>query len=164
MIKHLWSNSTYKKDAAYIHSLKNCELLKNLKQAQLNYLLKNLHKRTYEKNENIFQQDNTGNATYIILSGNVNIHYKAEKTASILNNTDISILSPGAFFGETNLYQDDAIRRVSATSTQKSILLSLFVADLRNIAKVYPKIATQLLLNLGEILSTRIEQITQSNL
>lgn len=163
MIKELWLNALYKKDATYINSLQQCELLKHLSHRQLNHLLKHLHKRTYEKNENIFQQDSTGNAAYIILEGQVNIHYREAKNTKS-NNTDISLLPAGSFFGETNLYQNIGTRVVSATSNKKTILLSLFKTDLIHLAKTQPKITTQLLLNLGEVLSTRIEQITQSHL
>lgn len=165
MIKNLWTNALFRKEAIYINNLKQCELFKNLSSNQLHYLLKNLHKRTYEKQENIFQQDSTGNAAYIILEGMVNIHYKdlkAEKDSNL--NTNISVLTAGAFFGETNLYQKTGIRVVSATSTKKTILMSLFKTDLQNLSTGKPKIAMQLLLNLGEVLSTRIEQITQTHL
>ncbi|MBE8221612.1 MAG: cyclic nucleotide-binding domain-containing protein [Bdellovibrionales bacterium] len=164
MIKHLWNNALYQKDAIYINNLQQCELLKNLSSRQLNYLLKNLHKRTYQAQENIFQQDSAGNATYIILEGNVNIHYKDTKLKSNPDNTDISILSSGSFFGETNLYQETGSRVVSATSIKKTTLLSIFKTDIQNMIISKPKIATQVLLNFGEVLSTRIEQITQTHL
>lgn len=164
MIKYLWNNALYQKEAIYINNLQQCELLKNLSSNQLYYLLKNLHKRTYEAQENIFQQDSAGNAAYIILEGNVNIHYKDTKEKSNAINTDISALPVGSFFGETNLYQAEGARVVSATSIKKTILLSLFKTDLQRMIISKPKIAMQLLLNLGEVLSTRIEQITQTHL
>lgn len=164
MIKNLWNNALYQKEAIYINNLQQCELLKNLSGHQLCYLLKNLHKRTYEAQESIFKQDSAGNATYIILEGNVNIHYKDTKPKSNSANTDISVLPAGAFFGETSLYQETGARVVSATSIKKTILLSLFKTDLQRMATSRPKIAIQLLLNLGEVLSTRIEQITQTHL
>ncbi|MBE8162537.1 MAG: cyclic nucleotide-binding domain-containing protein [Bdellovibrionaceae bacterium] len=164
MIKSLWNNALYQKEAIYIHSLQQCELLKNLSSGQIYYLLKNLHKRTYQAEENIFQQDSSGNAAYIILEGNVKVHYKEAKAESNLTNTDISILPAGSFFGETNLYQKTGTRVVSATSIKKTILLSLFKADIEQMTSCKPKIAMQLLLNFNEILSTRIMQITQTHL
>jgi F420-non-reducing hydrogenase small subunit len=106
---------------------------------------------TYDKNDVVFREGDTGNAMYIIQSGAIEISRMRDGSKTVL-----AILEKGNFFGEMALI-DTSRRSATATSISRSRLLVFTRETLMERIRQDPGVVTHLL-------NTLCKRLTDTNL
>ncbi|GAA3922221.1 cyclic nucleotide-binding domain-containing protein [Litoribacillus peritrichatus] len=122
-------------------SKKHCQLL-----------VPDMHLRTYQNNEVIFRQGETGIGAALILSGQVNI---------TSNDKTLATLGSGDFFGEVALVVDEP-RTANAVTTENTEVIFFLRQNLDELTDRYPRDGARLMRNLAKILATRLRISNQS--
>lgn len=81
----------------------------------LRYLVKDVEREVFVKNQTIFHKDDTGDALYVVFEGSVKIHF---------DDHVYSVLNSGECFGEYALI-DDKTRSASVTACERTIVLKI---------------------------------------
>ncbi len=121
-------------------------LFKGIPKTALNTLCKEMHVRSYNKDETIFKKDDDGEGVILILSGTVAI--KSGKTL-------LTELKKGEFFGEVALSFTDK-RTATALCTEPTELVFFLRQDLKDWIDHSPSMAALFLLNLNKVLAERL--------
>jgi CRP/FNR family transcriptional regulator, cyclic AMP receptor protein len=103
-----------------IESLKGLSLFKRLTARELRALDELLHDRSYQKEEVIFDEGDTGLGLFIVMSGRVKIvssHAALQRLAPEFG--------PGDFFGELALFEESQ-RTARAVASEPTRVLALF--------------------------------------
>lgn len=100
--------------------------------------------RTYEDNEVIFLEHETGEELYIIQQGKV-------KITKIVDNNEImlAVLEPGDIFGEMAILEDKP-RNASALSFGKTVMLAVNKNNFQSMVISQPQLATKIITVLSE--------------
>lgn len=154
MTRYLWNNF-FKKDKQkeLKDILEEVPLFKNLSDKELETLIKIMHLRNFTKDEIVFKEKEPGAGMYIIVSGQVKIFYK-----SLLGKEEeLTLLNKGDFFGELALL-DESPRSATAKAVEVTELLSFFRADLIELIKKEPSLASRILFELAKITGMRLRE------
>lgn len=100
----------------------------------------------------VVRQDETGDALYIVISGEVQVTHRRDGRDILL-----ATLGPGDFFGELALV-DDGPRSATVTAMQESLMLKVPQGVLRALAGVYPNAAFKLLMTIAKVLVSRMRK------
>jgi len=103
-----------------IENLKGLSLFKRLTSRELRELDELLHERSYQKDEVIFDEGDTGLGLYIVVSGRVKIvssHAALQRVAPECG--------PGDFFGELAMFEESQ-RTARAVAAEPTQVLALF--------------------------------------
>jgi CRP-like cAMP-binding protein len=122
---------------------------------QLESLGASLQRRRCRAGETIFRQNDPGNSLFIIESGVVKVQRASAEGKEVI----LAILSPGDFFGELALL-DEEPRSADAVAKEDSTLLVLDRADFQKFIVQDPSAATRLLAALSRRLR-RTDQLVQ---
>jgi CRP-like cAMP-binding protein len=131
--------------------LRSIPLFHGLTEDDLSALAGELKSRAFQAGELIFAQGDSGNAMYIIESGEVNIHLPGEASRRI----SLADLARGEFFGELALF-DEQLRSASALATTDVVVLELQHAHLERYLANRPRAAMA-------ILRTMSQRLRQTN-
>lgn len=99
-----------------------------------------LRERKYTAGEAIFARGDSGDAMYIVVSGDVNIYLPGDASRRV----SLEDLSRGQFFGELSLF-DEQPRSASAVATTDCVLLELGHATLGDYIEQRPRAAMAIL-------------------
>jgi CRP-like cAMP-binding protein len=161
MVKSMWDNifNAPKVDTEISAALTNNLVFQNLSYLEMNLVKKLVHKRTYRPGEVIFRQGEIGVGMYIIVNGNVNISVENQvDLKSDQQETLITQLKAGDFFGETALVEASSRRPATATAANDVTLLGFFKPDLSEILDRNPRLGALLLSRIADILSRRLKE------
>ena len=105
-------------------TLGRMEMFKGLSKPQQTVLVDSLTEERYAKDEHIIEQDEKGDAFFIIVSGSVRLTRRdpAATDAFILIKDK---LLPGAYFGEMALLQPEGRRMATVTANEATVVMSL---------------------------------------
>jgi CRP/FNR family cyclic AMP-dependent transcriptional regulator len=140
-----WRLIEFLRDGEQLHRLEllaKVPLFAHLSRRQLGKLLVKLFEKSYGAGELIFTQGEPGKALFVVFTGKVAIfrddHEREEQLAT---------LSPGAYFGELALI-DDQPRFASARADEPAVLLMLYKSDFDDLVEGHRTIAIKIMTNL----------------
>lgn len=126
-----------------------------LQPQDLDELVRTTRTRLYERGDIIFHKDDPGYTLFIIISGAVKISVSSREGDEII----LAILTPGQFFGEMALF-DDQPRSADAEAIQPTEVLMVQREDLIRLLERRPRMAiTQLLKLLAQRLRATDELV-----
>ncbi len=163
MVNFLWENLFQSKEGQSSTSLalKENILFQDLSFSQFKLLEKIINVRNYRPGENVFRQGEVGVGMYIIVKGTVNVYVEEVAPASgEIQQTLVTQLKRGGFFGELALVEDNGRRSATVTAHEECILIGFFKPDLTEIVERNPTAGVKILMRLGEVLSTRLRETT----
>jgi CRP/FNR family transcriptional regulator, cyclic AMP receptor protein len=146
-----------KKKNPRMAQLKGVSLFTDLKLSQLRIVNSLLHERNYLANEIIFDEDDEGQALYIVISGKVRV----ERVG--LDDKKNVEFGPGEFFGELALLED-APRTSTARATEDSVLLALFRTEFLSLLELHSTIGSKISYALARDLAGKLRRSITSNL
>ena len=154
-MKALYNNFFRKKDSSnpVLQALGNIPIFENLRDSELNDVVRLTHERTYKLDEHVFKKLAPAEGMYVIMNGAVEINDPD-------SGTIFASLESGDFFGELALL-DEEPRSASAVSTQPSTLIGFFRTDLLTLMKRSPELGNKILLNLSRVLGERLRRTNQ---
>jgi len=136
-------------DDERIQELNGLTLFKGLSARELRELDELLHQRSYQKDEVIFDEGDTGLGLFIVVSGRVKI---------ISSHANLKRLAPecgrGDFFGELALF-DEAKRTARALATEPTELVALFRTEFFGLLERDRNIAAKILYELSRTVCRR---------
>lgn len=94
-----------------------------------------MKEQQFKKNTHIMRQGDRSQTLYIIVSGRAKVFINNEEG----DQTVLSLLSQGDYFGELSLF-DDCPRSASVYTTENTTVLSLNQTDFREIFNKYPEL------------------------
>ncbi len=162
MLKALWEG-LYKetaKDTASV--LRENILFRDLSDRELKFVANTVHIRNYRAGETIFRQGQTGFGMYIIESGSVNISVKADPQNENQEETVLTTLENGDFFGELALVEENGKRSASAIAGTDAMLIGFFKPNLFDIIQRRPSTGVKISLRLNEVLGKRLIETNRS--
>jgi CRP-like cAMP-binding protein len=130
-----------------LERLRSLSLFVDLTPAELRIVDGLLHERDYIENEVIFDEGDEGQAIYIVIEGEVLI-----RRQGMGENGKLALLTPGKFFGELALLDDEprAAQAVAATNCRLAVFFRAdFLGLLDTHARVASKIGRQLARHIG---------------
>jgi CRP-like cAMP-binding protein len=160
----LWDN-IFRKDAQekeLIQRLKENILFESLSYKELRFIEKIVHERVYRANEVIFRQGEAGVGMYIIHKGNVDIYVNEAAAGSEESEqeTQVTQLSEGDFFGEISLVEANGRRTASAITSTDTRLIGFFRPDLVELLNRNPHVGAKVVFKLAEVLGRRLAETT----
>jgi len=105
---------------------------------------------SFKDGELIVEQDSTGDAMFLIVTGSVKVSHHVDGKV-----IDLAVLEGGSFFGEIALV-DHGPRSADVLARGDCSLLKIPQGTLRALAGVYPNAAFKLLLTVGRVLVARM--------
>jgi CRP/FNR family cyclic AMP-dependent transcriptional regulator len=136
--------------------LKNIQLFESLENDDLERLATRLEERRYEAGQSVFEQNDEGNAVFLIHEGAVDITLGQGKTQVI-----VASYYPGQYFGELSLL-DGAPRSAGAVATKPTVLLTLEREDFVDFVKRDPAAALLIMHEIGERIRSTNELMTRT--
>jgi CRP/FNR family cyclic AMP-dependent transcriptional regulator len=136
-------------DEQRIRELKGLSLFRDLSGRELRALDELLHERSYEKDEIIFDEGDTGLGLFIVVSGRVRI---------VSSHAALKRLAPecgrGDFFGELALF-DEAKRTARAVAIEPTEVVALFRTEFLGLLERDHGIAAKILYELSRTVCRR---------
>lgn len=161
----LWDN-VFKKSRkeADIHAiLKENFLFKDLTDRELRFVEGIVHVRRFHPGEAVFRQGEVGVGMYIIAKGRIEI-FVSDNSQLPANEEGreifITQLTPGDFFGELSLVEENGRRSASALARDESTLIGFFKPDLMEILSRSPSTGVKIVSRLAEVLGRRLKETT----
>ena len=157
----LWTDLFRKKKAGrseLTEILRENVLFQTLTKRELRYLSSFVYERVYQPEESIFAQNDRGLGMYLIVKGRVAIRTQATPG---MNETLVTLLNEGSFFGELALVDPAHLRSAYATAMERSVLIGFFKPDLLEILERKPEMGVKLMLNLSAVLGRRLVETTE---
>jgi len=114
--------------------------------------------KKYKKADILFRKEGQGQEMYVVLSGQIEIYDMVDGKEQTL-----AIHSRGDIFGEMGLIRGE-VRSASARAREDAEVLEVNADTLIKIQRKYPRISSRLFLNLGKILSKRLQHRTDKYL
>lgn len=171
LLKFLWKSvSIFEGPMTIPKFLRNIDLLRDLSYGQLKSLSQYLHHRSFDPQEVIFKQGQTGIGFYLVYSGYVDA--VADKAGPNMGSKDpettlVTTLTRFDHFGEMALLQDNSIRNVTMVAQDRCELLGIFQPDIDNMIDLHPTIAAKLIQAVSRVVANRsmllLEEIKRLN-
>lgn len=133
-----------------IEQIRKVGLFATLKQPELRVIDGLLYERQYLKDEIVFDEDEEGQALYVVLRGKILICRQGEPVSGF-----ISEIPAGVLFGELALL-DGAPRAAQARAADDCVLASLSRADFKGLIDEHAVIASKILFQLACELGARL--------
>ena len=124
--------------------VKSVEIFKNFDNNEIDTLISKSHKRNFEPNQNIVNENDEGNSLFIILSGNARVYIDKND-----ENIKLGLLSSGDAFGEFSLLTGDK-RTATVKATTHLQCLEISKDALQNIIEKNPSLIDNLALIMAE--------------
>ncbi len=156
MLKSLWEGLYKGTSKGTPAVLRENILFKDLSTRELMFVANTVHIRNYRAGETVFRQGQTGFGMYIIESGSVNISVKADPHDVKQDETVLTNLETGDFFGELALVEENGQRSASATAISDAKLIGFFKPNLFDIIQRSPSTGVKISLRLNEVLGKRL--------
>jgi len=143
-------------ESPQLATLRSVSLFSQIATSELRAIRGLLHRRTYLKDEIIFDEGEEAQAIYFILSGKVVICRQGRP----LDGT-IAELGPGQCFGEMALL-DNSPRMAQVRAAEDCTLDVLFREDFLSLLQTHSQIASKLSLELARMMGKRLRQNVNS--
>lgn len=140
-------------DEQRIKSLNGLSLFKELTQRELRELDELLHERSYQKDEVIFDEGDTGLGLFMIVSGKVKIvssHPALQHLAPVFG--------PGDYFGELALFEESQ-RTGGAVALEPTQVLALFRTEFFSLLERNRRIGVKILFELSRTVVSRSRKL-----
>jgi CRP/FNR family transcriptional regulator, cyclic AMP receptor protein len=141
-------------DEPRIQELKELCLFKGLTVREIRELDDLLHNRTYQKDEVIFDEGDTGLGLFLVVSGRV----KISSSYAALNQLAPEF-GPGEFFGELALF-DEAPRTARAIAAEPTQIVALFRTEFFSLLERNHGMAAKILFELSRTVCRRSRRLT----
>ncbi|MGP0593229.1 Crp/Fnr family transcriptional regulator [Nitrospira sp. T9] len=138
----------------YKQSIKKIPLFSELADQELNLLAASGSRQKFPDKNVIFQEGDSGEVLFIILSGKVKVLLTGKNGQEFI----LSHLGPGNFFGEMAILES-APRSASVITVERSEFFLLGRKELTELLKHHPDIAMKILKNLSQRLRKVSEQV-----
>jgi CRP/FNR family cyclic AMP-dependent transcriptional regulator len=125
-------------------SLSRVPLFKRLTAAELEQLAEAVDQVKFDADETIFNEQDKGDALYVVESGSVRIWVLDEDVKPVT----LTELKPGEFFGELAVL-DRGARSTNATATEETILHRLSSDDFQKFLMEHPDVAIDVICEIG---------------
>ncbi|MBN1585969.1 MAG: cyclic nucleotide-binding domain-containing protein [Candidatus Omnitrophica bacterium] len=137
-----------------VDRLKKIPLFCDLSDEDLALLASVAIEQSLNSGEAVFQQGDTPDGLYVVLSGNVQIEHE-----SLFSTERVStlLLSDGDFFGEMALF-DSGVRSATARAVEGAVLLKIDRGVFQNLVSEHPATAGKLILPLMQAIVPRMRQ------
>jgi len=136
-------------DDRRIRELRAMLLFKELSSRELNEVEQLLHKRTYLKDEIIFDEGDVGLGLFIVVNGRV----RATSTLEAFKNINAEFCC-GDFFGELSLF-DEGPRTARITAIEPANVVALFRAEFFSLLERNRIIAAKILFEISRTVCRR---------
>ena len=147
---------TGKFESPQLATLRGISLFSQIATGELRAIRGLLHRRTYLKDEIIFDEGEKGQAIYFILQGKVLICRQGRPVDGV-----IAELGAGQCFGEMALL-DNSPRMAQVRATENATLDVLFREDFLGLIQTHSHIASKLSLELARMMAERLRQTVNS--
>jgi CRP-like cAMP-binding protein len=104
-----------------VQVLQRSALFEGVEAADLESLLPDLHRRSFEAGIHVFREGDLGQHLYLILNGEVKIARSGPGGAEVV----FAVLLPGDLFGELALLEEGAVRTADAVAVRPTECLTL---------------------------------------
>jgi CRP-like cAMP-binding protein len=121
-------------------------LFENISHHKCRELVTDMHPRTYQAGEKVFNSGDIGTSVVLILSGQIEIRAGEKLLAE---------LGPGDFFGEVALVIDEP-RTADAIAISDAELIFFLRSDLEEWIQRSPRDGAQFMLNIARVLAARL--------
>lgn len=128
-------------------------ILRGLDDGEWRTLLEFVERQMFPSGVRILQQGDVDRTLYILESGHVDVVIEMSERSEV-----VATIGPGSVFGELAFF-DGAPRSASIISRDACALLRLPHSAFNNLAAWHPRIARELLFDLGRVLSARLRRI-----
>ena len=112
------------------------EILAGLPAEQQRDLLTRCVRRRYRKGEIVFHESDPGNTLHLLAKGRVAIRI----TTPMGDTATLTVLGPGAVFGEQALLNDDVVRTATAVALEPVETMTLQRAEFDALRTTYPSV------------------------
>ncbi len=131
-------------------------IFSNLKQKDIDSLIKLMHSRVYQSGEYIFLQGDPGIGLYFVIEGEVKI------ITNLGNKKKYTLveLTQGDFFGELALLNDEN-RSASALAATDAKIAVIFKPDLDEFIDRFPQKGISILRGISQVLATRLKNMNE---
>lgn len=163
MVKFIYENVLQKRldKNSTLRYLRENLLFRDLSSRELKMVENIVNVRHYRPGESVFKQDEVGLGMYIVCSGSVNIFTEEfDIQSDTIKQNLVTKLSPGSFFGELSLVEENGRRSASAVAHDACTLIGFFKPDLLEIIQRNPIAGVKILMRLGEVLGLRLRETT----
>ncbi len=147
----MWGNIFRKQEIGkpgILTVLSNIPMFNELSKKELKSIERILHRRTYKKDEVLFNEDDPGVGMYIIEQGRINIIMGSESKM-------VASLSNGEFFGEMALLSETP-RTATAIAAVPTSILGFFQSDLFGLTETNPKMGNKILFKIAQMIAERL--------
>lgn len=120
--------------------LRSIEILSPLSRNELELLYSYMNTEEYCKGETLFNEGDTGEIMYIVLSGSVSISVTAPDGKVL----ELAEITAGNFFGEMSIF-DSAVRSATCSPKLDTTVLSLKAADFYEFIKNNPRAGSNIM-------------------
>lgn len=147
----MWGNIFKKREReapGILTVLSQIPVFKDLSKNELKAIERILHRRTYKKDEVLFNEGDPGVGMYIIEQGRINITIGHE-------NKLVATLSNGEFFGEMALLSETP-RTATATASVPTKILGFFQSDLFGLTNTNPSLGNKILFRIAQMIADRL--------
>ncbi|MDZ4662627.1 MAG: cyclic nucleotide-binding domain-containing protein [Pseudomonadota bacterium] len=160
----LWDNFFRKdqKERTLYTILKENYLFQDLSEKDIRFVSDVIHVRNYRPGEVVFSQGEVGVGMYIIIKGSIDITMtELAESAHRAGGVYITRLSPGDFFGEIALVEENSRRSANAVAHNEVQLVGFYKSDLVEILQRNPTAGFQVVSRLAEVLGRRLRETTE---
>lgn len=133
-------------------------LFSDLAPSDIEMMEKIMNPRQYRAGEVVFRQGDGGVGMYLIVTGSVNIFLEKVLETQEVQQSLVTRLFAGDFFGESALVIEGGKRSATVIAREDCELLGFFYPDLLEIIKKHPTVGNKILFRLGEVLGTRLRE------
>lgn len=147
----MWGNIFRKQETeapGILTVLSKIPVFNDLSKKELKAIERILHRRTYKKEEVLFNEGDPGMGMYIIEKGRINITMGNE-------NKLVATLSNGEFFGEIALLSETP-RTATATASVPTKILGFFQSDLFGLTETNPRMGNKILFKIAKMIADRL--------
>lgn len=132
--------------------LHEVEIFSDLSQEEIGQIAAQLHKRTLQKDEVLFNEGDEGQELFIVVSGKLGVSVKTEDDTDL----DVAEFGPGDFFGEMSIFEQEP-RSATCYTKSKSVLQSLHESDLMSLIENDPVPAMKIMSRMLAITRSRLD-------
>ena len=134
--------------------LRQITLFEGLLPVHLRRIAALAQEQPFPRGEHVFSHGDDGDGLYLILEGSIRI----SRNMSGVGEEALAVLTPGMYFGEMSIIDDDVPRSADAIAHENTRLLKLPKDDLRDLMFVDRELAYELLWRFVRTLSNRLRE------
>lgn len=165
-LKYFWQASPLatNKQKSIPKFLRTIRVFDNFSDYELKKFSHFLHKRSFEDDEVVIEEGDSGFGFYIVFSGSVEIFSKRSKIEEGTHSTYqqfVTGLARYEYFGELALLEKQNKRNATVISKGNLIVLAIYKPDIQELIERYPIIGAKFLQGISLIVAQRFNNVTE---